>query len=97
MASANWSLSTRHCQVVRVNWLSVNWSVVDRLVSTGQGKLVLLVLGEHSPSQGIGRGVVDELQHFLVVLVRVDEDGQDGPENLLQDQHDIRVEYLAVD
>lgn len=51
---------------------------------TGGGRVVL-VLSEHGSCQGVRRRGVDQLQNLPVAVLRVNVDGQNGPEDLLQD------------
>lgn len=43
----------------------------------------LLLLGEDCPREAVGRRGVDEIQHLLVPLLRVDVNREDGAKNLL--------------
>lgn len=43
-----------------------------------------LILGEHCPREAVAGGAVDQPQRLLVLVIRVDIDGQHGAEDLLR-------------
>lgn len=57
--------------------------LVSVLTRTLRQVQVLLVLGKHRSGQGVGRRVVDQLQHLFVVLLRININRQNRPEDFL--------------